>query len=342
MESGPVPSVRTIRVLGMLIQRNTGNAQVISRLQSTMRQLCGLIKRVATRHAGMREGDLCRLVQAFLISRIVYSFPYYHLRRADMNKLNALIRQAYKIALGLPKYTNPDKLSRLGVYNTIDEIIEAHKTAQIFRLSSTQGGRHILDKLDLNPPVPSVRRTPLPQITRQQLIIKPVPKNMLPGRHDNRSAARAKELWDKYKGDHSVAYVDAAAQGNRKYVVSVVTESGLILNAATVEAFSALEAEESAIAHAITNESVSTIVSDSKSAILNCSKGTISKTTQQILRNYNHSFYQSDRLINLVCVPAHSGNPGNEEAHRIARGLTNREARHSDSDSPGGAVATYN
>lgn len=81
LESGPVPPVLTIRVLGMLIQHNTQNTAALTKLQNTAKQICGLLRRVANRHRGMKEMDLCRLIQAFLISRIVYSFPYYHLRK---------------------------------------------------------------------------------------------------------------------------------------------------------------------------------------------------------------------------------------------------------------------
>ncbi|KAH6942728.1 hypothetical protein HPB50_009592 [Hyalomma asiaticum] len=95
---------------------------------------------------------------------------------------------------------------------------------------------------------------------------------MLPGRRDKGRAAgpSATELWDKDKGRHSVAYADAAAWGNGKYLTIVVSESGRIFNMGRVEASSAIEAEEPAIALAITKDSNRIIVSEEKkNAILN-------------------------------------------------------------------------
>lgn len=93
LESGSVPPVLTIRVLGMLIQHNTQNTMALTKLQKTAKQIGGLLRRGTNRHRGMKEMDLCRLIQAFLISRIVYSFPYYHLRKSDKDKIEAIIRQ---------------------------------------------------------------------------------------------------------------------------------------------------------------------------------------------------------------------------------------------------------
>lgn len=58
---------------------------------------------------------------------------------------------AYKAALGLPKSASTERLLGLGVYNTRDEVIEAHKTSQIEKLSCTEAGGHILSKLTINP-----------------------------------------------------------------------------------------------------------------------------------------------------------------------------------------------
>lgn len=183
----------------------------------------------------------------------------------------------------------------------------------------------------------SAGRTSLPQAIRRQLVVKPLPKNMLPGRHDGRRSARAIDLHEKYKNNHFVTYVDAAKQNDQWYTVSVVTGGGQITNTASVHVPSAVEAEETAIALAMTSASTRTILSDSKRAIINFSKGSINNRAARILKNC-----QPDKPIELVWVPAHSGNPGNEEAHRVARGLTNREARLSDPDFPGEAPTSFN
>ncbi|KAH6936131.1 hypothetical protein HPB50_013556 [Hyalomma asiaticum] len=78
--------------------------------------------------------------------------------------------------------------------------------------------------------------SPEEQARTAQVIIKPVPKNMLPERHNNGRVARAKELWDEYKGNHSVAYVDASLQGNRKYAEPVTLRHACLLLDPSVDA----------------------------------------------------------------------------------------------------------
>ncbi|XP_049268767.1 phosphoribosylformylglycinamidine synthase-like [Rhipicephalus sanguineus] len=81
----------------------------------------------------------------------------------------------------------------------------------------------------------------------------------------------------------------------------------------------AREAEEAALALAFVSTSASTIISDSKSAILNYANGFISRTAARLLR-----FWQPQRSTTLVWTPAHAGLPGNEQAHSLARGLAFR------------------
>ncbi|KAH7979399.1 hypothetical protein HPB49_009343 [Dermacentor silvarum] len=97
-----------------------------------------LIRRIANRHHGMREHDLRRLVQAFVLSRFIYSLPYIFLSRTEEDKVNSLIRQAYKSALSLPTSTSTTRLLSMGVHNSLTEPTEAHRTAQLLRLSRTR------------------------------------------------------------------------------------------------------------------------------------------------------------------------------------------------------------
>lgn len=58
----------------------------------------------------MREGDVLRLLTLF---------PTLVLSKAEKDKVESLIRKAYKLALGLPVSTSTQKL-HLGVYDTLD------------------------------------------------------------------------------------------------------------------------------------------------------------------------------------------------------------------------------
>ncbi|KAH7947374.1 hypothetical protein HPB52_010996 [Rhipicephalus sanguineus] len=74
----------------------------------------------------MRERDLLRLIDAFVISRITYGLPYTHLK-CERDKIDVLIHRAYNTALRLPPNASTERLLRLGVH-TVD-IIEKHGLA---------------------------------------------------------------------------------------------------------------------------------------------------------------------------------------------------------------------
>ncbi|KAG0417971.1 hypothetical protein HPB47_005216 [Ixodes persulcatus] len=78
--------------------------------------------------------------QAFVISRMTYALSYLQLYNAEKLKIEGLIRQAYKAALGLPINTSTDNLLQLGLHNTLDELTEAHRRMQELRFARTNAG----------------------------------------------------------------------------------------------------------------------------------------------------------------------------------------------------------
>ncbi|KAG0415526.1 hypothetical protein HPB47_007307 [Ixodes persulcatus] len=136
--------------------------------------------------------------------------------------------------------------------------------------------------------------------------------------------ARAQSLDKRFAHLEDVVYVDAADYSSRDAMaISVVDRQGNLINSGTVFTTSSGVGEEAAIALAMTSSSrIKFIVSDSKPAILNYTKGRISSEALKILRTGFHG----DRVrgVLIVWAPAHSGLPGNENAHDAARGLTDR------------------
>lgn len=86
--------------------------------------------RVTSIKHGLKEQDMLSLNQALIINRITYGTPYLGLKNSERDKPNALIWKRYKLALGLPPTTSTEKVLRLSIHNTWEELAEAHKTSQ--------------------------------------------------------------------------------------------------------------------------------------------------------------------------------------------------------------------
>lgn len=176
IDGAQVPIVPTIRVLGLHIQEKAQNSVTLSKLRTTVQQLSNMLRRVTNRNQGVKESEACRLVQAFFIGRLAYTCPYLYLRKSDLKILNTMIRTVYKTALGIPKGTSSLRLLDLGVHNTIEEIIEAHKAAQLWRLSCSAQGHKILEAMNLRPVAGITDRIRIPNSIRNKIIIPPFPK----------------------------------------------------------------------------------------------------------------------------------------------------------------------
>ncbi|KAH7942724.1 hypothetical protein HPB52_000387 [Rhipicephalus sanguineus] len=209
--STPVPVVSHLRVLRFILQSNRRNTHTIDQLSLSVQQTARMLARLRTRRGGMRERDLLRLIDAFVISRLTCGLPYTHFLKSERDKIDVLIRRAYKTALGLPSNTSTERILRLGVHNTIDELVEAHRTAQVQRLCRLRTGRWILSSIghDTSPSHPP-DLVSLPHVLRAVFYIKLLPKNMLAGHHDARRQARVVMLRNKYANHPAVVCVDAA------------------------------------------------------------------------------------------------------------------------------------
>ncbi|KAM7314941.1 hypothetical protein ISCGN_004725 [Ixodes scapularis] len=131
----------SVRVLGMHLRKDLSNADAVLRIGKTAKSTARLIRRIANKRGGVKEGDVCRIVHAFVVSRVLYTVPYMRLTTTDKKKLDSIIRQVYKLALGLPMATSTDRLMQLGIHNTVSELVEAHRSSQIVRLPQLRNGK---------------------------------------------------------------------------------------------------------------------------------------------------------------------------------------------------------
>ncbi|KAH7946805.1 hypothetical protein HPB52_004325 [Rhipicephalus sanguineus] len=188
--STPVLVVSHLRVLGLILQSNRRNTHTIDQLSLSVKQTARMLARVRARREGMRERDLLRLIDAFVISCLTYGLPYTHLLKSECDKIDVFIHRAYETALGLPPNGSTECLLRLGVQNTINELIEAHHIAQVQRLCRSRTGRWIPSSIGQDTSSHLLDLVSLPHALRAVFYIKPLPKNMLAGHHDALRQAR--------------------------------------------------------------------------------------------------------------------------------------------------------
>lgn len=341
----PVPRVDTIRVLGMFIESNGANGAAVKRICSKTESALGLIRRIANRHRGIREDNLIRIIHAFVLCHLAYSAAMHNWLVSERNKINALIRRVFKLALGIPVRTHTEDLLKLGIHNTFEEIVEAQEFAQFVRLSGTPAGRAILGMLGRNPTVVGPDAVKLPNDVRSKIQIARMPRNMHPTYNEARRRARGKSLLASARLDKDRAcFVDAASYIQEEAFSSVVVDCDCrVISCATIRTSSSSVAEQVAIALALTDGVHDTIYSDSKAAIKAFQMGMVAPQVLQIIQKVkdlkNHS---------LVWFPAHLGtiegaslNP-NEEAHSAARGLTDRVPGNASSPGRPEPLCSYN
>ncbi|KAG0419953.1 hypothetical protein HPB47_003776 [Ixodes persulcatus] len=252
-----------------------------------------------------------------------------HHHRGDMDAFLQKLQTRYignqiptTTALGLPIGTSTDKLRALGVHNTVEELIEGHLHSQYTRLTTTATGRHILAALVIQHEGTTQPNINLPREVRKHLLVSPLPKNMHPEYHDARRRDRCKHLHERYHQDLGAVYTDAADHATNPAMTMVVTNSqGVLLSGGSIATTSTEDAEETAIALAVTLPNATTIISDSKRAVQNYARGRISRFAARILRD----FVPTD-TVSIVWAPAHSSLPGNDFAHNTARELAYRAA----------------
>lgn len=112
------------------------NNILVNHLKHSAEHITHMIHRTCKRHCGMKEQGTIRLVQGFVISRITYTTPYTVLSKTELEKVNVVIRKAYKQALGLPMSTSKARLPSLVLHNMAEELIEAHLASHKLRLCS--------------------------------------------------------------------------------------------------------------------------------------------------------------------------------------------------------------
>ncbi|KAG0415315.1 hypothetical protein HPB47_007501 [Ixodes persulcatus] len=307
IDGKPIPSAKRLRILGLQLQTGAKASFTVQMLRKQCQQIAHLIRRVTSKRRGLKEGDTIRIVQALLVSRIVYHAPFQNFRRKEIDALNATLRMAVKTAIGLPQNTSTERLLQLGLHNTIEELTEAQA---------------LLRRLGYRTPASSVDeggQKPAPPAIAARVRVMPIPKTM----HPQVNAGK----------DPDVLYTDAASYSSPSggKCIAVCDSDGRNGTSGSLKGSpSCAVAEEAAIALAISttqyraefdcNTTVA-IITDSQAACRAWAGNLLSTWSNQILSNLDHTRLP---LVRIVWTPGHVSLPGNGSVYALARGLTIR------------------
>lgn len=323
-----IPRVDSIRILGLLLESKGRNSKTVARITTKTENMLRLILRVSNRRGGLSESNLLRLYHAFLMSHINYVASALHWSKTEEAKIDALMRKSIKRVLGLPLNTSTEKLMQLGMHNSLSEVIEAQKTAQVVRLSSSRAGRRILESIGCGLKESNERTVALSPSIRSTFTVHPLPRNVHPQYNVGRRLARARSLLTSVAQSPELATFVDAAQYERSdcFAVASVDHSGKLLCSASVRKVSATVAEQIAIAIAMKDPSRPHIFTDSRSAARAFASGSISREAAAILGSEGAAGFHT-----IKWFPAHMGvnvHPevpnANEFAHDRARGFAHR------------------
>ncbi|KAG0412943.1 hypothetical protein HPB47_009912 [Ixodes persulcatus] len=299
LDDKPVPRKSAIRVLGFTLQSNAKATQTLHQLTTQCNQIMHMLCRVSNRRHGLKEADALRL-----------HLPYHNLTQTEHTRMSVLLRKAQKLALGLPVRTSTVCLERLGVTNTLEELIEAHRAAQLTRLRCTAQGRALLATLGFLPCPASLAAEGLSPAARARLTVAPIPRHMNPTRHSARRDHRSRYLRRAYPvgcGTVRALFTDASPQGVRGGIMVVVNSDLRTVHAATERGLTDVSIlEERAVARAILSTSFLSssipihILTDSQTACRYFLYNTLHPSTASLLDPFLSSTSHNFRLPSPV------------------------------------------
>lgn len=89
-----IPTVPSIRILGLRLQQNGRNAEILKQLDRHVHQTTRFNARIANRPRGMKENMICLVITAYALSRIPNVAPFLSPSETDTLKLNTMIEYA--------------------------------------------------------------------------------------------------------------------------------------------------------------------------------------------------------------------------------------------------------
>ncbi|KAG0410469.1 hypothetical protein HPB47_012392 [Ixodes persulcatus] len=127
-------------ILGIHLNSSLNPTTWIRKITSTWKQGLSIIRRVASKLGGIGERIARTIVQAALISKVLYGLRFYRLQKKHMAKLETLLNEARRCISGLPRNTKLEKLHECVAFPSFAEMAEQQEEIQILKLKHTKQG----------------------------------------------------------------------------------------------------------------------------------------------------------------------------------------------------------
>ncbi|KAH7974245.1 hypothetical protein HPB49_012635 [Dermacentor silvarum] len=222
----------------------------------------------------------------------------------------------YKARIGTARLTDWTKLREIREERATNE-----QSLQLQSIKDwiTQLHQHVKAHTKILETHPPHQTVSLPHAIRSNITVPPLPRYMHPVHHAQRREARARAIHKRYGTLPSTAYTDAGSYPRRAATTATVIVIKKHRSSISLTRYNPLQAEEAAIALALSQTQVEVIVTDSQQACRNFASGRIHATTLKIINQKPPT-----RSVIIIWAPAHHGIPGNEVTNHVARDLTHR------------------
>ncbi|KAM7281240.1 hypothetical protein ISCGN_005704, partial [Ixodes scapularis] len=336
----PIARKVSIRLLGMFIDEKCTANSWYSRTVATTKQVLHVLRRISNRTRGVKERELRQFVTSFIHAKVMYGLPYHPVTRTQLQALERLNHEARRITTGLPRYTPLAALKSCSGINDLTELLETHLHTQEVRLRYTHAGRHTLAMLGHD-----ITKLPdLPQLSPpwEHIMLTgstPLPQHMPPEQVERRRTfVKTHVKWTQtacLEENIRIVYTDAACPQDgtdfaTAWVETTTSTQGQLYHA-TTEPIHSTQAEMHAIIDYVrlandssNNSNTKThfhIFTDSQAAHRACADVRHTTVAVEQLRLSVQHLRALGHDLTIHWVPGHSGIPGNEKAHRLARAL---------------------
>ncbi|KAG0411732.1 hypothetical protein HPB47_011137 [Ixodes persulcatus] len=209
LQDKEIQQVDQIKILGVVFRFNGKLEGSLNRLHAQINQIAHTIQRTTNHRTALKEHNLLLIIDAFVISRLLYTLLYLTAICTQIKKLEASLLKLYRLALGVPGHASSERLLNTGTFNTITERIQMHKDGPRANDFADTRYQHGLTFPNPIPPPPW-------KSANHNVTVELLPKNMHPDNNPEtrklRAKAHEKRIRYLHETDQDTYFADASHQ----------------------------------------------------------------------------------------------------------------------------------